>query len=80
LKHSTAWTPTDASTDKPPGWTSPTGRHYQSEHHDREAPHWPPQILDQIRHQEISPASPEDMRPREPAPSSVPGLGVVPAR
>ncbi|TAP42964.1 HNH endonuclease signature motif containing protein [Arthrobacter sp. S39] len=42
LKHSTAWTPTEASTNEPPGWTSPTGRHYQSEHHDWEPPHWPP--------------------------------------
>ncbi|HJW00411.1 MAG TPA: DUF222 domain-containing protein, partial [Arthrobacter sp.] len=45
LKHSTAWTPTNASTDKPPGWTSPTGRHYQSEHHDREPPQLPAGLL-----------------------------------
>ncbi|MEW9873263.1 DUF222 domain-containing protein [Arthrobacter sp. HS15c] len=49
LKHTTGWTPTDASTHKPPGWTSPTGRHYQSEHHDWEPPQWPPQILDELK-------------------------------
>ncbi len=26
LKHTSAWTPTGASKDKPPGWTSPSGR------------------------------------------------------
>ena len=43
LKHTTAWTPTRATKNKPPGWTSPTGRHYQSEHQNWEPPHWPPQ-------------------------------------
>ncbi|CAI3795962.1 HNH endonuclease signature motif containing protein [Pseudarthrobacter sp. MM222] len=41
LKHTTAWTPTPASKNTPPGWTSPTGRHYPSEHQDWEPPHWP---------------------------------------
>jgi hypothetical protein len=41
LKHSSAWTPTEASKDHPPGWTSPSGRHYRSEHQDWEPPHWP---------------------------------------
>jgi hypothetical protein len=40
LKHSTAWTPTTASRDHPPGWTSPSGRHYPSEQQDWEPPHW----------------------------------------
>ncbi|MEJ1183811.1 DUF222 domain-containing protein [Pseudarthrobacter sp. CCNWLW247] len=48
LKHTTAWTPTAASIDKPPGWTSPTGRHYQSEHQDWEPPHWPAQVLSEL--------------------------------
>jgi hypothetical protein len=43
LKHTTGWKPTPATLDKPPGWTSPTGRHYQSEHQDWEPPHWPAQ-------------------------------------
>ncbi len=45
LKHRTAWTPTGASKDNPPGWISPSGRHYQSEHQDWEPPHWPEHFL-----------------------------------
>ncbi|MCU1539862.1 MAG: endonuclease, partial [Arthrobacter sp.] len=41
LKHRTAWTPTGASKNNPPGWTSPTGRNYPSEHQDWEPPQWP---------------------------------------
>jgi hypothetical protein len=41
LKHSSAWTPIGASKDDPPGWISPSGRHYPSEHQDWEPPHWP---------------------------------------
>ncbi|WP_157360997.1 HNH endonuclease signature motif containing protein [Arthrobacter sp. EPSL27] len=41
LKHTTAWTPAGATKESPPGWTSPTGRHYPSEHQDWEPPHWP---------------------------------------
>ncbi|MHC6594452.1 HNH endonuclease signature motif containing protein [Arthrobacter sp. C152] len=41
LKHNTGWTPTPASKDQPPGWTSPTGRHYPAEQHDPEPTHWP---------------------------------------
>ncbi len=44
LKHNSAWTPGGASKDKPPGWTSPSGRHYPSEQQDWEPPHWPPGI------------------------------------
>ncbi|WP_160665726.1 HNH endonuclease signature motif containing protein [Pseudarthrobacter sp. ATCC 49987] len=46
LKHSSAWTPAGASKDAPPGWTSPSGRHYPSEQQDWEPPHWPPGILE----------------------------------
>ncbi|MDQ0799601.1 DUF222 domain-containing protein [Arthrobacter sp. SLBN-112] len=42
LRHTTRWKPTPASKNEPPGWTSPTGRHYQSEHQDWEPPRWPP--------------------------------------
>ncbi|WP_139164260.1 HNH endonuclease signature motif containing protein, partial [Arthrobacter sp. ok362] len=45
LKHSTAWKPTGASKDHPPGWTSPSSRHYPSEHQDWEPPEWPHDIL-----------------------------------
>ncbi len=41
LKHGSAWKPTGASKDSPPGWTSPSRRHYPSEHQDWEPPHWP---------------------------------------
>jgi len=41
LRHSTGWKPTPATKNEPPGWTSPTGRHYQSEHLDWEPPRWP---------------------------------------
>ncbi|PNI07399.1 endonuclease [Arthrobacter sp. AFG7.2] len=41
LRHTSGWTPTPATKDEPPGWTSPTGRHYKSEHQDWEPPHWP---------------------------------------
>ncbi len=46
LKNSSAWTPAGASKDAPPGWTSPSGRHYPSEQQDWEPPHWPPGILE----------------------------------
>ncbi|MFJ5699632.1 DUF222 domain-containing protein [Arthrobacter sp. NPDC093139] len=41
LKHTTAWRPTDAARDQPPGWISPAGRSYPSEQQDWEPSHWP---------------------------------------
>ncbi|MDQ0118545.1 hypothetical protein J2T22_001723 [Pseudarthrobacter defluvii] len=41
LRHTTAWKPTPATKNEPPGWTSPSGRHYLSEHQDWEPPGWP---------------------------------------
>lgn len=41
LRHTTAWQPTPATTNDPPGWTSPAGRHYPSEHQDWGPPVWP---------------------------------------
>ncbi|WP_255769114.1 HNH endonuclease signature motif containing protein [Pseudarthrobacter sulfonivorans] len=41
LRHSSAWEPTPATQDEPPGWMSPSGRPYKSEHQDWEPPHWP---------------------------------------
>ncbi|WP_242633317.1 HNH endonuclease signature motif containing protein [Arthrobacter sp. S39] len=66
LKHSTAWTPTNASTNEPPGWISPTGRRYQSEHQDWEPPHWPAQIQDLLRDYGagVRPTAPSGRRPR----------------
>ena len=48
LRHTTAWKPTQATKNKPPGWTSPTGRHYQSEQQDWEPPHWPGTVVHEI--------------------------------
>ncbi|MDT0170976.1 DUF222 domain-containing protein [Pseudarthrobacter sp. BRE9] len=45
LRHTTGWKPTPATKNEPPGWISPTGRHYTSEHQDWEPPHWPPGFL-----------------------------------
>ncbi|WP_285243614.1 HNH endonuclease signature motif containing protein, partial [Pseudarthrobacter sp. fls2-241-R2A-127] len=45
LKHHSQWTPHPATTNEPPGWTSPTGRHYQPEQPDPEPAHWPPGTL-----------------------------------
>ncbi|KIC62621.1 HNH endonuclease signature motif containing protein, partial [Pseudarthrobacter phenanthrenivorans] len=44
LKHHSHWTPDPATPDEPPGWTSPTGRHYNPEHPTPEPTHWPPGI------------------------------------
>jgi hypothetical protein len=41
LRHTSAWRPTPATKTKPPGWISPSGRRYTSEHQDWEPPHWP---------------------------------------
>ncbi|TLM83342.1 DUF222 domain-containing protein [Pseudarthrobacter sp. NamE2] len=45
MKHTSAWQPTPATKNAPPGWISPAGRRYTSEHQDWEPPHWPPVIL-----------------------------------
>jgi hypothetical protein len=63
LKHTSGWTPGPATQDQPPGWTSPTGRHYKSEHQDWEPPHWPQQIQGLIPDQGLRGAVPEDTIP-----------------
>ncbi|WP_142057127.1 HNH endonuclease signature motif containing protein [Pseudarthrobacter sp. B4EP4b] len=45
LKHNSGWEPAPATGTEPPGWTSPTGRHYKTEQPDHEPPQWPPGIL-----------------------------------
>jgi len=45
LKHHSRWTPDPATKNEPPGWTSPTGRHYKPEHPDPKPTQWPPGIL-----------------------------------
>ncbi|MDI3214103.1 HNH endonuclease signature motif containing protein, partial [Arthrobacter sp. AL12] len=44
LKHSSGWTPSGATKNQPPGWTSPSGRYYPSEQQDWEPPDWPPHL------------------------------------
>ncbi|MCY1675934.1 HNH endonuclease [Pseudarthrobacter sp. SL88] len=48
LKHNSGWTPTPATGTEPPGWTSPTGRHYPAQHPDPQQPHWPPGLPDAL--------------------------------
>lgn len=48
LKHTSTWTPTPATKNEPPGWTSPSGRHYTSEHQDWEPPHWPQELQPEV--------------------------------
>jgi len=45
LKHHSQWTPNPATNNEPPGWTSPTGRHYKPEHPHPEPTHLPPGFL-----------------------------------
>ncbi|GAB5078802.1 HNH endonuclease signature motif containing protein [Arthrobacter sp. AD-310] len=45
MKHTSGWHPTPATRDEPPGWISPAGRYYASEHQDWQPPHWPPGLL-----------------------------------
>ncbi|HSU48618.1 MAG TPA: DUF222 domain-containing protein, partial [Arthrobacter sp.] len=45
LKHARPWIPDSATENEPPGWTSPTRRHYKAEHPDPEPTHWPPGFL-----------------------------------
>lgn len=45
LKHASAWSPTPAAKNLPPGWTSPTGRRYPAEQPDWQKPQWPPAHL-----------------------------------
>ncbi|MCP8999503.1 HNH endonuclease [Pseudarthrobacter sp. RMG13] len=53
LRHTTAWKPAAATKNEPPSWISPTGRHYASEHPDWEPPHWPPELLEELRLQHV---------------------------
>ncbi len=46
LKHNSGWTPTEATNNEPPGWTSPTGRHHTGEQPDWEPTIWPETLPD----------------------------------
>ncbi|MFD5277967.1 DUF222 domain-containing protein [Pseudarthrobacter sp. NPDC058362] len=41
LRHTSRWRPTPATKNEPPGWISPAGRKYKSEHQDWEPPALP---------------------------------------
>ncbi|OAE03158.1 HNH endonuclease signature motif containing protein [Arthrobacter sp. OY3WO11] len=45
LRHSSGWTPTQATQNEPPGWISPSGRHFKSEYQDWEPPHLPETVM-----------------------------------
>lgn len=62
LRHTTAWTPTGASANHPPGWISPTGRTYASEQPDWEPPRWPSQLLAMAKN--LGPAVPGQVENR----------------
>ena len=81
LKHASAWTPAGASKDHPPGWTSPAGRHYPSEHQDWEPPHWPEDWLPHIPATDTRPEPGHDPDlPADPYPAPPDGSGPGPAR
>ncbi|WP_146072563.1 HNH endonuclease signature motif containing protein, partial [Arthrobacter sp. 4R501] len=58
LRHTSGWKPTTATKNEPPGWISPTGRHYASEDPDWEPPHWPPELLEELILQHVGADSP----------------------
>ncbi|MDQ0729947.1 HNH endonuclease signature motif containing protein [Arthrobacter sp. B1I2] len=64
LKHARPWIPDTATEDEPPGWTSPTGRHYNAEHQDHEPTHWPQWLMPPAT--PCVEANPEDLPPWEP--------------
>jgi hypothetical protein len=66
LRHTTAWRPTPATHDEPPGWISPSGRHYPSEHQDWEPPHWPPALTPETTTGEPKPEPTTRQRKPEP--------------
>ncbi|WP_426988878.1 DUF222 domain-containing protein [Pseudarthrobacter sp. Y6] len=72
LRHTTPWTPTAATKNEPPGWRSPTGRHYASEHPDWEPPIWPATLLRRAHGPD-----PTDDFEQKPAALREPSLGIT---
>lgn len=66
LKHASGWRPTPATKVEPPGWVSPSGRRYKSEHQDWEPPHWPPSLAPEA-------GQCESQRPYPPMPTALGG-------
>ncbi|SDT60280.1 protein of unknown function [Pseudarthrobacter equi] len=79
LKHHSGWTPTPATTTEPPGWTSPTGRHYPGQHPDPQPPHWPPRLPEQDQALTGDPVTAEAPDPAE-KPGTAAGAGTAPDR
>ncbi|GAB5078820.1 HNH endonuclease signature motif containing protein [Arthrobacter sp. AD-310] len=69
MKHTSGWHPTPATLHEPPGWISPAGRYYESEHQDWQPPHWPPGLLPHTK----QPAPPLDGAQLAPAGAPAPG-------
>ncbi|WP_426224980.1 DUF222 domain-containing protein [Pseudarthrobacter sp. DSP2-3-2b1] len=49
LRHTGGWTPGPATKDHPPGWISPTGRHYATEEPDWEPPQLPDEWITDLQ-------------------------------
>ncbi|MDT0167800.1 DUF222 domain-containing protein [Pseudarthrobacter sp. BRE9] len=64
LKHARPWIPYGASQNGPPGWTSPSGRHYKPEYPNPEPTHWPQWLMSTSSL--CVDARPEDLPPWEP--------------
>ncbi|BCW65502.1 hypothetical protein NicSoilB4_02650 [Arthrobacter sp. NicSoilB4] len=80
LKHRSAWTPAGATMNDPPGWISPSGRHYPSEHQDWEPPHWPPRIFATNGLPGWAPPSDADLDAGLPLNENLPSNGVLALR
>ncbi|MBT2532657.1 DUF222 domain-containing protein, partial [Arthrobacter sp. ISL-48] len=77
LKHTSAWKPTPATQNKPPGWVSPSGRHYQSEHQDWEPPDWLSFTGREFQHEQQDwepPELPDETQIHDAEPPEDPGL------
>ncbi|MEE2570822.1 DUF222 domain-containing protein [Pseudarthrobacter sp. J64] len=64
LKHNTTWTPTQATTNQPPGWTSPTGRTYPPQQHHQQPTTWPPGTLPPAAPASLAAARDDNPTPR----------------
>ncbi|MDQ0827500.1 hypothetical protein QFZ60_003673 [Arthrobacter sp. B2I5] len=66
LKHNSQWKPDAGTSREPPGWTSPTGRHYNPEHPDPNPTLWPPGLFPMPAATHCVNACLEDLPPWEP--------------
>ncbi|APX00724.1 HNH endonuclease signature motif containing protein [Arthrobacter sp. QXT-31] len=76
LKHATAWRPVGATRESPPGWISPSGRHYPAEQQDWEPPTWPDNFVpDNFAPDNFQPGW-SDAPPSQDGPELPPGLAL----